>query len=716
MNRLLHFALGLSLNFSSLLAQVPEWQHIPGPDGGSIVNFDLDGSSLYALTQAGIYRSEDEGYQWTLLPKSLTTTRGKYQLRADKGIFYALDEDGALVRSDDQGESWKPVLQKPFPFDFETEHLQQVFVKGDTLLVGSYFTIYRSVDKGESWTTTADLVPASFVSIFEYKNELFAAQDRYIYRSSDGGATWNTVFTNFIGYADVVATDSALLAFYADQTRLVRSSDGFRNWDAIDTDILGNSLEASTNNWVSGTGDTLYFFQGLYNAFDCPIKFCYSTDSGDTWHQGNNGEHVKIGRSFNGGILFGNHLVLASDQIQHSIDGGLTFTESQVGLKTGQIHQIIHQGSTVFANDGSIRNLVSHDGGETWSGYPRSALWEDYCYASEWFHKTNEKVFRFLDYPYEASYTQNGGSSWSPLTIAGQGYTQETEHALWLTVATWDGSKYVNDYWKISDGDTTLTPIQLTDSAMQQPLFELTNLGDKFGVSLQEDFLIFDENGALIQKLPASHCIPTFSWCGRLYFDGNTYYNLCGSRTFIFPPNATDWQEIYPQDWTTGIPLYHSNMTFFEPHNGILWVGLEGKGLFYATDNTGRFYPAQPQMPYPYPTSVSFDENSIWVGTAGGGIWTYPLPKVRNDQAENPGFTVFPNPSGTGDLSLQSELFVKEEITFSLLDASGWRIAQKVLTPGQYWSLDFPKLPRGLYFLQMRTESGVFGLKWTVLN
>jgi hypothetical protein len=39
---------------------------------------------------------------------------------------------------------------------------------------------------------------------------------------------------------------------------------------------------------------------------------------------------------------------------------------------------------------------------------------------------------------------------------------------------------------------------------------------------------------------------------------------------------------------------------------------------------------------------------------------------------------------------------------------------QKLLSPGQYWSLNFPGLPKGLYFLQMRTESAVFGLKWVV--
>jgi len=87
MIRLLFFTVVLSLHFSCLYAQGPEWTQIPGPDGGSIQNFDLDGPRLYALTQAGIYSSDDEGYHWNLLPKSLLTTRGLYQFRAESGVF-----------------------------------------------------------------------------------------------------------------------------------------------------------------------------------------------------------------------------------------------------------------------------------------------------------------------------------------------------------------------------------------------------------------------------------------------------------------------------------------------------------------------------------------------------------------------------------------------------------------------------------------------------
>jgi hypothetical protein len=603
--------------------------------------------------------------------------------------------------------------------NFESEHLQYVFVKGDTLLVGSLFTIYRSTDKGESWTNSEDLVPASFVSIFEYKNEFFAAQDRYIYRSSDGGVTWKKVFTTSNGYAAVVATDSFLLAFYTDKSRLVRSIDGFRSWKTIDTDTLNIHLEEDPYGgypfkWIGGTGKMLYYFQTGDSHYFCPIRYCYSSDGGTTWMRGNNGMQLPIGRRLNDGINFGQHILIGSDLIQHSVDSARTFFPLQKGLSSASVWQILHQKKKAILTLSPGENHLSSDLGESWETEPLQDSLDNNCQQRVWLRKTNNRIFRRRDLYFE--YTEDGGHNWVGLDVESSSHWFTTENAFFIRETKWTPAGVVDKIWKLDDENTAFVEIELSG-------FDLFNYsytyfygyGDRFGVEL-DSFYVFDENGILIRNLPTIPCkAMLFGDLGNLYFDGNTYYNFCNDRAYILPPNAVDWQEIYPQDWTTGIPLYHSPMTFFEPHDGVIWVGLEGKGLFYATDNTGRFYPAQPQMPYPYPTSISFVENSIWVGTDGGGIWTYPLPKTRNDQADNPGFKAFPNPSN-GALNLQSELFVKGEIAFSLLDAAGRQMATETLTPGQYWSLDFPGLPKGLYFLQMRTESGVYGLKWLILN
>ena len=113
MNKAFLLTFVLSLISGQILAQKPDWQLLPSPDGGQVSNFDLDSTRLYALTGYGIYYSYDEGYHWELVPNSKTTTSDKRQLKVEKGIFYALTDKGALVCSTDQSATWKPLLQRP---------------------------------------------------------------------------------------------------------------------------------------------------------------------------------------------------------------------------------------------------------------------------------------------------------------------------------------------------------------------------------------------------------------------------------------------------------------------------------------------------------------------------------------------------------------------------------------------------------------------------
>ncbi|MDP1813662.1 MAG: hypothetical protein Q8K92_04375, partial [Leadbetterella sp.] len=296
------------------------WEHILGPDGGEIVNLNTDGSTLYSLTKAGIYRSEDEGYHWQLLKGSLAKTRNLSQMKASKGVFYAFSVDGKLVRSTDEGNTWRPLLQKPFPINHEDEKLTVLFVKGDTVLVGSTFTIYRSVDKGETWQPTLQLaneLHAEFKGIVEFKNELFAAEGRYIHRSSDGGLTWDVVLEPIINnYTLLSTTDSFLLVLY--RFKLVRSTDGLRTWREFPIDTIARYDNSGSNfKWLCGWGNELfYFFEDNY----CPFTFCHSIDGGETWRFKFSERTARVLKYvMQDGVLFNRHFVVVGDGIFHSL-------------------------------------------------------------------------------------------------------------------------------------------------------------------------------------------------------------------------------------------------------------------------------------------------------------------------------------------------------------------------------------------------------------
>lgn len=533
------------------------------------------------------------------------------------------------------------------------------------------------------------------------------------------------MFTNSVGYNAVIATDSFLYAFYGNRTRMIRSDNGLRSWKVVETDTILDFLEEDQYGgypfkWVGGAGNMLYFFQNGDSHYFCDVRFCYSKDAGITWHRGNEGAQAPIGRRFSGGINLGAHILLLANQFYHSTDSAKTFFTAYSGLDCARINQILTEGNHLISSTNLGRGYLSKDFGQNWSRLPMFGDSVDICNPVTRFWQTGSRLFQLKDNitNREVSVSEDKGQTWRLLVSE---YTYDriaTDNAFWFRTTEWVfGIGFIMKFWQLADQDSMIREVQFpTVDFENNPYLQIWGIGDKIGFEGEDGILIFDENTNPIQKLPPLPCSALLlGESTNLLVANNTYYNFCLDRCYIFPPNATEWQEIYPQDWTTGIPFYHSNRHFFKAHDGVIWVGLEGKGLFYATDNTGRFYPVEPQMPYPYPTSISFDEKNVWVGTDGGGIWTYPLEKTLSGKTDNAIFKVYPNPS-SGELNLQSTGFVTEEIDFALLDASGRRLDKKTLAPGQYWSLNYTNLPKGLYFLQMRTDSAVFGLKWVLRN
>lgn len=702
-------------NFGLLSAQV--WEHLPSPEGGGIVNFATDDSALYALTRAGIYRSEDEGYHWQLLKKSLAKTRNLNQLKVSKGVFYAFSTDGKLLRSTDEGSTWQAMLQKPFPIDHQDEKLKTLFVKGDTVLVGSTFTIYRSVDSGETWQSTVQLaneLHGELKSMTEFKNEIFAAEGRYVYRSADGGLTWETVLVNStFNLFQLTTTDTYLFALY--RHKLVRSTDGMRTWQEFQTDTISKHDYTSKFKWLTGWGNELFYF---FNHNGCPFYYCRSHDGGETWHLDfSERTERRLKDQLQDGVLFGQHFVAAGDGIFHSLDSAKTFTVAQEGMPILNIDKVVRQGKELVINTWNSTYL-SEDEGETWLESPKKrSEWE--C-STQWQLMSSQStlvLYGKTHFEEEIDCSNDQGRTWKTIQVDKNRRLATTDHAVWVALhdKVWaqDGYDYTYHLGRMQKGDSGFVFKTVIDFQPVDGMGPIYGFKDQLVIYDSRQYIVFNEDADFIRVFPSSPCDSLFGTFPQLQFDGTTYYTICGFRAYILQPNASEWQEIYPQDWTTGIPLYHSPMTFFKNHKGVTWIGLEGKGLFYATDDSGRFYPVTPQLPYPYPTDIAFGEDMIWVSTDGGGVYSLPLSNIQPENAPKPNFQLYPNPS-SGAFQLHSDLFLSEAPQVELLDAAGRLIVATILIPGQFWDLDFPGLPKGLYFLKLKTTAGVVGLKWMV--
>ena len=148
----------------------------------------IEGSNvtLYAATDAGIFRSTLLGYNWTPVNNGLGSLNAG-TVFSNGSILYAGTSGGAF-RSADFGQSWTPM-----PIGLPTQQVRCFHQSGIYLfagLSGQGNYLYRSSDQGLNWEPYGNGIYETG-QIMELDYELFAVSITLIYTSTDQGANWN---------------------------------------------------------------------------------------------------------------------------------------------------------------------------------------------------------------------------------------------------------------------------------------------------------------------------------------------------------------------------------------------------------------------------------------------------------------------------------------------------------------------------------------------
>lgn len=192
-----------------------------GPPGGDVRALVVDPSNpdrFYLGTLDGqLYTSADAGKSWQLLHNL-----GKPRLFVDhiivdprnpKVIYvggHRHDVPGGFFKSTDGGQTWRESRQ----LKNEAIHsLAQSSSDKDTLIAGTYTSIFRSDDAGETWKQ----LPTSKVSGLHHVESLaidprtsdtiYAGTFWLPYKTTDGGETWKVIREGMIDDSDVFAID-----------------------------------------------------------------------------------------------------------------------------------------------------------------------------------------------------------------------------------------------------------------------------------------------------------------------------------------------------------------------------------------------------------------------------------------------------------------------------------------------------------------------------
>jgi photosystem II stability/assembly factor-like uncharacterized protein len=370
-------------------------------------------SSEILLTAQQYPTSLYQEMQWRVIgPFRGGRTRAACGVPSQPNVFYVGQVNGGVWKSDDFGRTWNPIFD-----DQPTQSIGAIAVapsdpnivyvasgeglQRPDLSVGN--GIYKSTDAGKTWThlglRDGQQIPALVVDPHN-PNRLFAAvlghpyganEERGIFRSTDGGDTWQKVLykNENIGASDVQMDPNNPNVIYASL------------WEAR----LGPWED---NNEYAGSGG------GLFK----------STDGGDTWNQLSKGLpdglqqiYVAIAPSDSNRLYANTASAGSALGIYRSDDAGESWSkitdDRRPGLRIGggdlPVPKVDPKNPDIVYST-SVVAWRSGDGGKTWTGFRGAPGGDDY--QNIWINPNYPGIILLVS-DQGAIVSVNGGRTWS---------------------------------------------------------------------------------------------------------------------------------------------------------------------------------------------------------------------------------------------------------------------------------------------------------------
>lgn len=626
-----------------------------GPFGGRVLEVvvaPLAPRTLYAATEAGVYRSDNAGARWVPAWRGLppgVSTLAAHPIE-ERVVYAGIDgfvEEGVstvhktvdggatwtpaglllepahdiavdpyqpatvlvasrndVFRSTDGGATWSAVLSPGAPIaDFEDVAFDPT-ASGVVYAASNNQGLFKSVDHGATWTRKSDRLPGGKLSRLGVSPQgvLYAASTGGILRSTDGGETWRR--------AGNVPNDAFIrsFGFSADHDSVFAGTDRgiFRNngVNATWTPLRPGQREDVASVAVAPDGGTVYVGIGqLGGGFRGVLK---SVDDGETWRSVNRGlggevvSFVAIAPSDPRVI----YAVLLGGVVRSS-DGGATWRRIDPGPDSGTGGEIVRlvvdprDPDVVHAAARSGRFLRSVDGGASWAG---KVIEDGEClWPSSLVLDPRDPRWLFVTGGQETACQRGGETSCLTLgtTDGGASWTCLREEGFLSLVL--DPRRPDNLYATGGDGDL-------------QGVFKSTDRGRTWDLSWDSGFGI---PGPLAISSRGTLWAASESELVRSRNGGQTW------RPFEqgLPPRAVV-QHIAVSPSNPSV-VYISTITFDDEGSG----GFDDFGLFVSTDNGASWRPlSEPRLPplssflFAYLTLAvdPRDPSRLYVGTPFG--------------------------------------------------------------------------------------------------
>ena len=258
-----------------------EWTQTNGPYGGGIdALFHASDGSLYAATNASVFRSRNHGDSWVRVYNELDVNSNDrwlfypHTITEANGVLYVGAADG-FCYSFNHGESWE---WRDFP---NYEHRRAFSVIGSRIYISREKDgLAYSDNFGESWRPIRDGLPVEPPDrLVAVGTTLFAKVSDDLFRLKAGETSWAKI-TNLSQLGFLTEEDGALIIGSGSELR--RSTDEGETWTPITPQLKNQALKIES---VTVFEDTIYALLNDYRKMLKDRRLFRSTDNGRSWVQ-----------------------------------------------------------------------------------------------------------------------------------------------------------------------------------------------------------------------------------------------------------------------------------------------------------------------------------------------------------------------------------------------------------------------------------------------